>query len=193
MLDLRSEKSIILGLGDLKLSDTLYTLGNDKTINGIHYKPIFSILAWKDYNFKFYELYNRLLADIVVGYEKGGTEISKGEETLFYGYGANRLSSNAQNIVLGFLDEEYSYFIRELFDSSTIYSENPEVIRRGIIRILHWKSEKVKYELFPTLDILDSKKLQIEEALEYWKILEPKIVEFQDAFKEEQLRLMKKR
>lgn len=185
MLDLKSEKSIILGLGDLKLSDTEYTLENDKIINGIHYKPIFPILSWKD--FEFYAPYERLLANIVDGDGKGGAEISKGEETLFYGYGANRLSSNASNIVLGILDEKYSYFIKEWFASSTIYMEEPELIQREIIRISRWKIEKANYKFFLTLDIY-SKNLQIKkEAFDYWKILEPKLVEFQDAFKEEQL------
>lgn len=44
MLDLKSNKSLILSLGNLKLSDTEYTLNKDKMINGIHYKPIFQLM-----------------------------------------------------------------------------------------------------------------------------------------------------
>lgn len=41
MLDLKSGKFIILGLGDLKLSDTEYTFKNETITNGIYYSPIF--------------------------------------------------------------------------------------------------------------------------------------------------------
>lgn len=196
MLDLKSDKSIILGLGDLKLSDTEYTLNQDKIINGIHYKPIFPTYAVFNENATFYERYDNLLKNLVVGSGKGGTEISKGENILFYGYAANRLSSNASNIVLGVLNTEYSYFLKEWFDPCTIYNEEPELSGRGIIKITHWRRKRAKYELFSTFNIY-SQNLQIpKEAFEYWEILEPKIVEFQDAFCEEQLnqlRLIRKK
>lgn len=196
MLDLKSDKSIILGLGDLKLSDTEYTLNQDKMINGIHYKPIFPTYAVFNENATFYERYDNLLKNLVVGDGKGGSEISKGENTLFYGYAANILSSNASNIVLGVLNTEYSYFLKEWFDPCTIYNEEPELSGRGIIKITHWRRKRAKYELFSTFNIY-SQNLQIQkEAFEYWKILEPKIVELQDAFCEEQLnqlRLIRKR
>lgn len=196
MLDLKSDKSIILGLGDLKLSDTEYTLNQDKMINGIHYKPIFPVYAMFNENATFYERYDNLLKNLVVGSGKGGTEISKGENTLFYGYAANRLSSNASNIVLGVLNTEYSYFLKEWFDPCTIYDEEPELSGRGIIKITHWRRKRAKYELFRTFNIY-SKNLQIsKEAFDYWEILEPKIVDFQNAFCEEQLnqlRLIRKR
>lgn len=196
MLDLKSDKSIILGLGDLKLSDTEYTLNQDKMINGIHYKPIFPTYAVFNENATFYERYDNLLMHLVVGDGKGGSEISKGENTLFYGYAANRLSSNASNIVLGILDTNYSYFIEEWFDSSTIYKEEPELKQRSVIRISDWKSQNAEQETFFTFNIY-SQSLQIpKEAFEYWKTLEPKIVEFQNAFCEEQLnqlRLIRKR
>ncbi len=146
MLDLKSEKSIILSLGDLKLSDTEYTLKNDKTINGIHYKPIFPTYALYGENATFYERYDHLLANLVVGDGKGGTEISKGENTLFYGYAANRLSSNASNIALGVLNTEYSYFLKEWFDPCTIYNEGPELSGRRIIKITYWRRKRAKYE-----------------------------------------------
>ncbi len=187
MLDLKSDKSIILSLGDLRLSDTDYTLKNDKTINDFHYKPISSRLAWDDGNFDFYEAYECLLSRLIVGEGKAGVEISKGKNKLFYGYGANTFTSNASNIVLGFLEKGYSYFIKECFDSSTIYDDEPELSQRGIIRISHWNRKNAKYELFVTFNIY-SKKFKISrEAFAYWEFLEPKIVGFQDAFCEEQL------
>lgn len=196
MLDLKSEKSIILSLGDLKLSDTEYTLKNDKTINGIHYKPIFPTYALYGENATFYERYDHLLANLVVGDGKGGTEISKGENTLFYGYAANILSSNASNIALGVLNTEYSYFLKEWFDPCTIYNEEPELSGRGIIKITYWRRKRAKYELFSTFNIYSQNLQMSKETFSYWNILEPKIVELQEAFCEEQLeqlRLIRKR
>lgn len=162
-------------------------MSNEKTINGIHYKPIFSVYAWKEEDFEFYEPYDRLLIHLVVGDGKAGTLITKDKKSLFYGYGANRYSSNASNIVLGFLDNKYSYFINECFDPCTIYDDEPELSQRCIIRISNWKSQNAKYKLCKTLSIY-TKKLEVEkEAFDYWNILEPRIMEFEDAFKEEQL------
>lgn len=182
MLDLKSNKSIILGLGDLKLSDTEYTFKKETIINGICYSPIFP-----------YDLlnrnvgYERLLYNVIVGSARCGVEIAKKEKKLFYGFGANRISSNASNIVLGFLTTEYSYLIKEYFSSSSIYDKNPELIKREIIRILDLKNENAKYEELSVWDIY-SRKIQIpNEAFAYWKILEPRIIDFQDAFQEEQL------
>lgn len=188
MVDLKSEKSIILSLGDLKLSDTEYTLKNEKMINGIYYKPIFSTLAWRDGNFDFYKPYDRMLYHLVVGDGKAGVEISKGNDTIFYGYGANRFSSNASNIILGFLDSEYSYFINECFDPCTIYDKEPELSSRNIIQIFHWQNENAKYTLFPILNVHSINKVQIKKkAISCWEILEPRIMEFTAAFKDEQL------
>ena len=187
MLDLKSDKSIILGLGDLKLSDTEETLKNEKTINGVYYKPIFSVLAWDKGNFEFYEPYDRLLCHLVVGDGKAGVEITKNNHSIFYGYGANRFNSNASNIVLGFLDKEYSYFLKECFDSDTIYSSDPELIRRDIIRVFHWRIKNAKYKLYPILNFRYNDVEIEKETYEYWEILEPRIMEFQDAFSDEQL------
>lgn len=187
MLDLKNEKSIILSLGNLKLSDTEYTFKKDQTIKGIHYKPIFSTLAKKNGNFDFYKPYDYLLYQLVVGDGRAGVEISKEEKSLFYGFGANRLSSNASNIVLGFLEEEYSYFIKENFDPSTIYTTAPELSERSIIRISNWKRKDAKYELSPILSIYNENLEIAKEGLDYWTVLEPQIMEFQDAFQGEQL------
>ncbi len=187
MLDLKSDKSIILGLGDLKLSDTEEILKNEKTINGIYYKPIFSVLAWDKGNFDFYEPYDRLICHLVVGDGKSGVEIAKNNHSIFYGYGANRSNSNASNIVLGFLDKEYSYFLKECFDSDTIYSSDPELVRRDIIRVFHWRRKDAKYKLCPILNFRYNDVKIEKKAYEYFEILEPRIMEFQDAFSDEQL------
>lgn len=190
MLNLQDEKSLILGLGDLKLSDTEYTFKVAKLVNGIYYKPIFPSLTWGDESSY---LYDFLLSQLVSGDGRAGVEILKGDETLIYGFGANRLSSNASNIVLGLLAKEYSYFIKEYFDSCTIYDSNPELIQRDIIRVSDWERESAKYESFPVLSVY-AKKLQIEkDTFECWKILEPIIAEFQDVFKEEQLNQLRVR
>ena len=187
MLDLKSDKSIILGLGDLKLSDTEYTLKNEKTINSIHYKPIFFFFSWREEDFNFFDPYERLLVDLVTNEEKAGVLITKNEHHIFYGYGANRLSSNASNIAMGILNSEYSYFINECFNPDTIYREEPELSQRRIIRISNWKSQNANYKLYPTLSIYSNNLKIKKEAFDWWNILEPKIIEFQDAFMEEQL------
>lgn len=185
MINLQDENSIILGLGDLKLSDTEYTFREEKAINGIYYNPIFPSLAWEDENSRL--LYELLLSRLVSGDGVAGVEILKGEDTFLYGFGANRLSSNASNIVLGFLEKDCSYFIKEFFDSSTIYTAKPELIERDIIRVSNWRIKRAEFESLPVLSSL-SDGLQIDdEATIWWKFLEPRLLEFQDAFKEEQL------
>lgn len=183
MLDIKSDKSIILGLGDLKLKDTEYTLRNEKTINGIYYKPIFPTLEWE----VFYEPYNRLLNHLVIGETRAGVETTKDDRSIFYGYAANRLSSNASNIVLGILNREYSYFIQEYFDSNTIYSVNPELKQRCLALVYHWKEIDSLCKTFLIYDIYSKKTTINKKVMEYWEILEPRIMEFQDAFSDEQL------
>lgn len=187
MVELKNDKSIILDLGDLKLSDTEHTFRNEKIISGIHYKPIFPTLVWGEENFDFYEPYNRLLNHLVTGDGRAGVEISKEEKTLFYGFGANRLSSNASNIVLGFIDKNYSYFIKEWFDPCSIYGAEPSLSQRSIIRVCHWKRKNAKYETFPLFRIC-SKSLQMEKELYYdIRVLMQRIADFQEAFEAEQL------
>ena len=118
-MDLLSKDSLILNLGDLKLSDTEYTFGytydSEKYCGDICYEP------------------GQNSVKFLTGDHRVCIKIQKDKENLFHIYCANRSTSNAQNISIGYYDGSYYNFISETFGN--IYEEQPELVSRSIIKV----------------------------------------------------------
>lgn len=120
--NLLDEQSIILRIGDLKISDTGDTFGRESFVNGYFYVPL------KDPKSSSLDI-NGLLAD---GDARRCVSIRKDSTEVFLIYGANRVSSNAQSMAIGFKSDSGYYCIKEHFKD--IYEKEPILSSRILVR-----------------------------------------------------------
>jgi len=125
-MELLDKKSIILQIGDLKLSDTYYTFSEKKYVNGILYLPLINPKGI---------LCSPVATHLAWGDSREGVSISNDNDNtdeIFLTYGANRMGSNAQSMAIGYEDENGYFFIEECYQDS--YAKNPRVSSRDIVR-----------------------------------------------------------
>ena len=122
-MQLLDKESIILRIGDLKLSDTYDTFGKKRMVNGFSYQPIIHPDGF---------WYSQIGEHLAHGDSRKGVIISNEKVKLYLTYGANRLASNAQSMAVGYQDEMGFFFIDECFGD--IYSEKPRLSSRYIVR-----------------------------------------------------------
>lgn len=132
-MDIYGPESIILKIGDLKLSDTGETFGKEKSVNGFQYTPL------KDPKNK---TYSQIAFHLAHGDSREGVSIKNERAEVLLTFGANRSNSNAQNMAIGYYNGKEYFFIVECFRD--IYSEHPTLSSRSIIRCqsLWERSEK---------------------------------------------------
>ena len=111
--EISSQESILLNLGDLKLSDTENTFGLKKEVDGYIYEPL---------NDKPYH--------IISGKVLGLSKIYKEDKNILYAYSSEEPFSCAVELAIGYKKEEQYIFIIETFGD--IYSENPKFSSRKI-------------------------------------------------------------
>ena len=120
--NLLDEQSIILRIGDLKISDTGDTFGRESFVNGYFYVPLkYPKSSSLDIN--------GLLAD---GDARRCVSIRKDSTEVFLIYGANRVSSNAQSMAIGFKSDSGYYCIKEHFKD--IYKKEPILSSTILVR-----------------------------------------------------------
>lgn len=122
-MQLYDKESIILRIGDLKLSDTYDTFGEKRMVNSFLYQPIIHPDG-------FWHL--QIGEHLAHGDSREGVMISNENVKVYLTYGANRLGSNAQSMAIGYQDENGFFFIDECFGD--IYSEKPRLSSRYIVR-----------------------------------------------------------
>jgi len=119
-MEILDKKSLILSIGDVKLSDTEYTFENENIINGYEYESLF-------------EVFHCNLGHFLHGDYRTGSKIKKDDKTIYYAYSANRSSSNAQEIAIGYFNNGKYHFLKEGF--TNIYQDSPELIFRSMLTI----------------------------------------------------------
>ncbi len=123
---LTSSKSIILGIGDLKISDTHETFGMLDDVNGIKYMPLSDPKT------------GSLVtpSDIIVRCgARRGLRITDGKDEIFLVYGSNTVSANAQSMAIGISDWRAFFFVEETFIEKELYLRNgtPGLASRRIV------------------------------------------------------------
>lgn len=174
-VDLLDSESIILGIGDIKLSDTYYTFGESKVINGYEYKNLVDLSSvHTDY----------LPCNIVYGDFVGAVLVDDGTNKIILEYGANRFTSNAQSMAIGYNDETEYFFLYESFGN--IYSEYPRLTERRIITVENLKSLNTKQKrVFCEWEL--GKLVVSNEEINRFNELISKIKNIENAFKEDNL------
>ncbi len=175
--NLLDENSIILQIGDIKLSNTDDTFGKDGKISGYEYNPLLN----PKNSISFHK---RIIADIGYGDYRCGVSISDGKDSILLTYGANRINSNAQSMAIGFYDGEQYFFVDESFRD--IYGKNPELSRRDILvcKSLWEHNEKKKIILYNE----EICTMPTEKEIDYFNQLMDKVERLEPAFEEEKLR-----
>ena len=176
-MDLKCQESIILGIGDLKLSDTHDTFGERKTVNGISYIPMANPRG---------EFYYPVSAQLAHGDAREGVIICKDKnKKVFVTYGANRPTSNAQSLAIGYEDENGFFFIMENYRD--IYDKNPSVSSREIIRtkLVYEQHGSIK-RIYLYWDPNYGDKIDKADETQYKKLLSI-IEELKDAFRKDYL------
>lgn len=131
-MDIYSEESIVLKIGDLKLSDTRDTFGKKRDVNGYQYIPLEDPKAI---------LFSDISNNLAHGDSREGVSIRSKDDEIFLIFGANRSGSNAQSMAIGYYNGGEYFFIDECFGD--IYSEKPRLSSRRIVRCQSlWKSSK---------------------------------------------------
>lgn len=179
--DLSDKNSIILQIGDIKLSDTGDTFGKTRRVDEYEYNPLLnpknSILFRKG-----------IIANIGSnGSYRCGASISDGKDSVLLTYVANRITSNAESMAIGFFDGEQYFFVDEFF--SDIYGENPELSRRDIMvcKSLWEKGEKKKVIIYNgEIDAPPTKK-----EVDYFEQLMGRVERLEPAFEKEKLRTLR--
>ncbi|MBR5389358.1 hypothetical protein IK146_02255 [Candidatus Saccharibacteria bacterium] len=125
-VNLNDSGSIILGLGDLKVSDTYDVFGKRAEVNGILYQPLVNPGS---------SMSQPIGVHLALGDAMEGVLIKQRDNEIYFTYGANRPTSHAQSMAIGFHDKEGFFFIVEYFTMAEIYtSSKPKVCRRTIVR-----------------------------------------------------------
>lgn len=122
-MNLLEKDSIILKIGDLKLSDTHDTFGEKKEINGYQYIPLEDPSgSWS----------SQVIDLLAHGDAKEGVLIRNQDTEILLTYGANRVASNAQSMAIGYYNGGEYYFMDECYRD--IYSEHPIVTSRNFVK-----------------------------------------------------------
>lgn len=124
-MKINDKNSILLQIGDLKLSDTEYTFGKYKIVGDFEYIPLNKDNSQTNESDQ--------LGLFLMGDHRLGSKIRHHDNEIFFTYSANRPSSNAQNIAIGYFDSNEYHFIKECF--SNIYDENSELTSRSIVSV----------------------------------------------------------
>lgn len=185
-MDIFDKGSIILGIGDIKLSDTDDTFGKRRLINGYEYIPLLNPNDWIPFR-------KQLSAKIAYGDYKCGTNIGNGQNNILLSYGANRINSNAQSMALGYLNELQYFFIVETFGD--IYAEKcgrkPELTSRRLVTC----KDLWKYNESDTTRLIlyhgELNKELTKKELDCFSELAYKIEVLHNAFKEDNLRQLR--
>lgn len=174
-MELLEKSSILLSLGDLTLKDTNNTFGKKKEVNGIIYEPLKKQESFNPYPDQ--------LANFVTGDHRQGAKISKGDASIYLAYGANRPSSAAFDLAIGYKKENGYYFLREGFFDN--YSENPKLVTRDVVTINSlWNLHQAFYRMIlhhGTVNPITKKEL------EEFKIWVEKVKRLEEAFQKENL------
>ncbi len=182
--NLFDKNSIILNIGDIKLSDTGDTFEKEKLIKEYEYKPLSNP---RDSIFG-----KQIIASIAYGDAKYGVSISDGKNSIILVYGANRISSNAQNIAIGYFNGSQYFFMVEAFGD--IYAEKrgerPEFIRRRIVTCKSlWNHNEIEKCI---LDNGEIEEKPTEQELNNFKELVSKIKILEPALKKENMNALRK-
>ncbi len=179
-MNLQGRDSIMLKIGDLKLSDTNDTFGVKKHVNGISYEPLINPLG---------EWLSPVDSHLANGDVREGVKISDGNVEVYLTYGANSLNSKAQSIAIGFELENEFFFIIEYYRN--IYERNPYVSLREIIRCESiyesWGIQKTVYSYLGseyTSSLTEDDRLSVEELFSKVQLLG-------DAFSRENLNILR--
>lgn len=125
-MNLTSGESIILKIGDLKVSDTFDVFGARNGINGVLYQPLVNPRSSFSY---------AIGSHLALGDAREGLVIKEGENEVYLVYGANRPTSHAQSMAIGFHDTDGYFFLVEFFTMSEIYEQaKPGVAVRAIVK-----------------------------------------------------------
>ncbi len=179
--DLLDKNPIILQIGDIKLSNTDDTFGKAEVVSGYEYNPLLNPRN----NVAFGK---QIIADIGYGDYRCGTSISDGENSILLTYGANRISSNAQSMAIGFFDGKQYFFVDESFRD--IYGKNPELSKRDILICESlWKSSTKKKTIIYEEEVC---KNPTKKELDYFNQLMNSVERLEPAFEEENLKALKR-
>ena len=105
-MKLSDKESIILRIGDLKISDTGDTFGRESFVNSYYYIPLKNTKS----------LDKNIYISLANGDARRAVLIRKDSTEIFLTYGANRDTSNAQSMAIGFKSDIEYYFIHEYFN-----------------------------------------------------------------------------
>lgn len=184
--DLLDEKSIILNIGNIKLSDTGDTFGKRKIVGGYEYHPILKPNDMFPSN---------LVAPIAYGDYRRGTSISDGKNEMILAYGANRINSNAQSMSVGYFDGSQYFFVVEAFGD--IYAEKqnrlPELTRRSIVTCKSLWDDDSDTTMTTILNHEEVEKRPTEENITCFRELISRVECLESAFRGENLEVLRRR
>ncbi len=183
-MDILKKESIVLKIGDLKLSDTYDTFGEKRNVNGYECHPI------EDPKGRWF---SQIIVELAHGDSREGVIIKKGDDEIYLTYGANRRGSNAQSMAIGYLKGDKYFFIDECFRD--IYDENPIVSSRSMVKCDSLWEESKNIMVKPLMNIYNSRlKVEIdnEEEREIEE-LASKIENIKNALTKESLRNLRKK
>lgn len=173
-----NSNSLLLQFGNLQLKDTAETFQKHKIVSNFEYTPL-------NQNNSQTNEYSQL-GLFIIGDHRQGVKIKCNNAEIFFVYGANRPSSNAHNIAIGYFARTKYHFIRESF--SNIYEENPEVVIRAVITTNDlFKPTKIKETIIFHKYSKNPIKILTKQENQFIKSWIKNIRIFEEAFLEEQL------
>lgn len=185
--NLLDKNSIILQIGDIKLSDTDDTFGKNRTVNGYEYNPLLN--PNKMFGFR-----KQMADNVAYGDYRCGVSISDDtKDSVILSYGANRINSNAQSMAIGHYDGSQYFFIVETFEDvwAERRGEKPELAsRRMVVCQSLWKTENKTKVIIYNKEI-EKTPTQKEEYC--FKELMDKVKRLEPAFEDENLNALRKR
>lgn len=185
-IDLLDERSIILNIGNIKLSDTGDTFGKRKIVGGYEYNPILKPNDMFPSN---------LVAPIAYGDYRRGTSIRDGKNEMILAYGANRISSNAQSMAIGYFDGSQYFFVVEAFGD--IYAEKrnriPELTRRSIVTCKSLWDNDTDTTMTTILNHEEVEERPTQENITCFRELISRVESLKSAFRGENLEVLRRR
>ena len=182
--NLLDENSIILQIGNIKLSDTDETFGKNRTVNGYEYNPLLNPN-------KMFGLRKQMADNIAYGDYRCGVSISNdSKDSIILAYGANRINSNAQSMAIGHHDGSQYFFVVETFRN--IYAERigekPELASRRIVVCESlWKHDEKQKVIIYDEEIYKTPTKREEDC---FRELMEKLKRLEPAFEEENLKAL---